>query len=206
MGGMDGELSPDQTEDIGQINKSGVVLLQLVNDILDLSKIEAGKIDVAVREMDLEPVAEQVIATLVQIAEAKALKLGCDLAPGARIVMGDPSRVQEILTNLVSNAIKFTPTGSVTIRSEPAGHMAEISVIDTGIGISAEAHDRIFEEFRQASDSISRTYGGTGLGLSIARKLAELQGGKMGVESEPGKGSRFWFTLPVPVEAPKPAA
>jgi signal transduction histidine kinase len=206
LGGMDGELSPDQTEDIGQINKSGVVLLQLVNDILDLSKIEAGKIDVAVREMDLEPVAEQVIATLVQIAEAKALKLGCDLAPGARIVMGDPSRVQEILTNLVSNAIKFTPTGSVTIRSEPAGHMAEISVIDTGIGISAEAHDRIFEEFRQASDSISRTYGGTGLGLSIARKLAELQGGKMGVESEPGKGSRFWFTLPVPVEAPKPAA
>jgi len=101
------------------------------------------------------------------------------------------------LTNLVSNAIKFTPAGAVAIRSRPAGAMAEISVLDTGIGIEPAAHERIFEEFRQANDNVSRTYGGTGLGLSIARRLVELQGGQMGLESEPGKGSRFWFTLPI---------
>ena len=111
--------------------------------------------------------------------------------------MADPSRVREILTNLISNAIKFTPTGSVTVSSSASGPMAEISVVDTGIGIAPEAHERIFEEFRQESDQVSRTYGGTGLGLSIARKLTELQGGEMGVESTPGHGSRFWFTLPL---------
>ena len=207
LGGMDGELKPEQAEDVGQVHKSAIVLLELVNDILDLSKIEAGKIEMTIQEVDLEPIADQVITTLYQLAEAKALKLGCDLSPTARVVMADPGRVREILTNLVSNAIKFTPTGSVTVRSAPAGAMAEISVIDTGIGIAPEAHDRIFEEFRQASDKISRAYGGTGLGLSIARKLAELQGGRMGVESEPGRGSRFWFTLPLPSQAStKPAA
>jgi signal transduction histidine kinase len=198
LGGMDGELKPEQTDDIGQIHKSGIVLLELVNDILDLSKIEAGKIEFAIQEVDLGPLADEVMTTLYQIAEAKALKLACDLSPRARLVMADPGRVREILTNLVSNAIKFTPAGSVTIRSLPAGPMAEISVIDTGIGIARDAHSRIFEEFRQANDKIAATYGGTGLGLSIARKLAELQGGHMGVESEPGKGSRFWFTLPTP--------
>ena len=207
LGGMDGDLKPEQTEDVGQIHKSGIVLLELVNDILDLSKIEAGKIEFAIQEVDLEPLAEQVMTTLLQMAEAKALKLACDLSPSARVVMGDPGRVREILTNLVSNAIKFTPTGSVTIRSLPAGDMAEVSVIDTGIGISQDAHGRIFEEFRQANEKIAGAYGGTGLGLSIARKLAELQGGRMGVESEPGKGSRFWFTLPFPTRAPvQPAA
>jgi signal transduction histidine kinase len=207
LGGMDGELKPEQTEDVGQIHQSGIVLLELVNDILDLSKIEAGKIEFAIQEVDLEPLAEQVMSTLYQMAEAKALKLACDLSPSARLVLGDPGRVREILTNLVSNAIKFTPAGSVTIRSLPAGSMAEISVIDTGIGISGDAHGRIFEEFRQANDKIAGTYGGTGLGLSIARKLAELQGGHMGVESEPGKGSRFWFTLPTPTHASaQPAA
>ena len=120
--------------------------------------------------------------------------------------MGDPVRVREVLTNLVSNAIKFTAAGSVAIRSMPAGAMAEISVLDTGIGIEPAAHKRIFEEFRQASDDISRTYGGSGLGLSIARKLVELQGGRMGLESMPGKGSRFWFTLPMDRHAePLPA-
>ena len=132
-----------------------------------------------------------------QIAEQKALRLSCELSSEARSVMGDPVRVREILTNLVSNAIKFTPAGSVAIRSMPAGAMAAISVLDTGIGIEPVAHRRIFEEFRQANDKIARTYGGTGLGLSIARRLVELQGGQMGLESEPGKGSRFWFRLPI---------
>jgi signal transduction histidine kinase len=195
--GMDGELSRDQALDIGEIQRSGLVLLELVNDILDLSKIEAGKVEITLQEVDLPSVVDQVIASMHQIAEAKALKLTSDLSSEVSKVKGDPVRVREILTNLVSNAIKFTPTGSVAIRGMPVGAMAEISVLDTGIGIEPAAHQRIFEEFRQASDKISRNYGGTGLGLSIARKLVELQGGQMGLESEPGKGSRFWFTLPL---------
>jgi len=195
--GMDGELSVDQAQDIAEIHKSGLVLLELVNDILDLSKIEAGKLEIAFQEVDLPSVVDQVIASMHHIAESKALKLTCDLSSEASKVKGDPVRVREILTNLVSNAIKFTPTGSVAIRGMPVGAMAEISVLDTGIGIEPAAHQRIFEEFQQASDKISRSYGGTGLGLSIARKLVELQGGQMGLESEPGKGSRFWFTLPI---------
>ena len=204
---MDGTLTSEQTDDVGQIHKSGLVLLELVNDILDLSKIEAGKIELAIQEVDLRDVSTEVVSTLYQLAEGKALSLRCDVEPAAQKVMADPGRVREILTNLTSNAIKFTPRGSVTIRGKAVGAMAEISVIDTGIGIPAEAHERIFQEFRQASDKISRTYGGTGLGLSIARRLAELQGGRMGVESELGKGSRFWFTLPLRAQVPSnPAA
>ncbi len=199
--GMDGELTRDQAQDIAEVHRSGLVLLELVNDILDLSKIEAGQIEIDVQEVDLPSVVDQVISSMQQIADAKALKLTYDLSPEVRRVMGDPLRVREILTNLLSNAIKFTPTGSVAIRGMPLGGMAEISVLDTGIGIEPAAHKRIFEEFRQASDKISRTYGGTGLGLSIARKLVELQGGHMGLESEPGKGSRFWFTLPIDPQA-----
>jgi signal transduction histidine kinase len=195
--GIDGELKPDQAEDVKEIHKGSVVLLELVNDILDLSKIEAGKIEIAIRNVDLQEVVDEVITTMVQIAESKALKLSSTLSPATHMVSADPGRLREILTNLVSNAIKFTPTGSVTITSAPLDGMAEISVIDTGIGVPPEAAERIFEEFRQGSDQISNTYGGTGLGLSIARRLAELQGGRMGVESQPGKGSRFWFTLPL---------
>ena len=195
--GMDGELSREQAQDVAEIHKSGLVLLELVNDILDLSKIEAGKVVIVPQEVDLPAVVDQVIASMHHIAETKALKLTSDLSSDATKVIGDPVRVREILTNLVSNAIKFTAAGSVAILSEPVGTMAEISVLDTGIGIEPAAHERIFEEFRQASDNVASTYGGTGLGLSIARKLVELQGGKMGLESAPGKGSRFWFTLPI---------
>lgn len=205
--GMDGPLSRDQAQDITEIHKSGLVLLELVNDILDLAKIEAGKVEIDVQEVDLPAVVDQVIASMQQIAETKALKLTSDLSAEVNTVKGDPARIRDILTNLVSNAIKFTAAGSVAIRGMPVGAMAEISVLDTGIGIEPAAHQRIFEEFRQASDNISRTYGGTGLGLSIARKLVELQGGQMGLESEPGKGSRFWFTLPIEKHgAPLPAA
>jgi signal transduction histidine kinase len=201
--GMDGELSREQAQDVSEIHKSGLILLELVNDILDLSKIEAGKVEIIPQEVDLPAIVDQVIASMHHIAETKALKLTSDLSSDTRKVIGDPVRVREILTNLVSNAIKFTPAGSVAILSEPAGAMAEISVRDTGIGIDRAAHERIFEEFSQASDKISATYGGTGLGLSIARKLVELQGGKMGLESEPGKGSRFWFTLPIDKHTPQ---
>jgi signal transduction histidine kinase len=207
LGGMDGELKPEQMEDVGQIHRSGIVLLELVNDILDLAKIEAGKLNLAVQEVDVKSIVDEVITTLSHMAEAKALQLTSEVQPAAQKVMADPGRLREILTNLCSNAIKFTPAGSVTIRSKPTGKMAEISVVDTGIGIAPEAHARIFDEFRQENDQTSRTYGGTGLGLSIARRLAELQGGRMGLESQPGKGSRFWFTVPLWAQVPStPAA
>src|SRR5712691_9070206 len=154
-----------------------------------------GSLTRMAQEVDLPSVVDQVVSSMHQIAETKALRLTSELSSGARRVIGDPVRVREILTNLVSNAIKFTPAGSVAIRSMPAGAMAEISVLDTGIGIEPGAHERIFEG--QADENVSRMYGGTGLGLSIARKLVELQGGQMGLDSEPGKGSRFWFTLPI---------
>jgi signal transduction histidine kinase len=195
--GMDGVLSAEQAADVTQIHKSSLVLLELVNDILDLAKIEAGKIELSIQEVDLCSIADQVVATLCQAAEAKNLRLTSEISPGAQTVRGDPSRVREVLTNLVANAVKFTPAGSVTISSSAVGPMAEVSVTDTGIGIAPDVHERIFEEFRQADESISRTYGGTGLGLSIARKLVELQGGRIGFDSQPGKGSRFWFTLPI---------
>jgi signal transduction histidine kinase len=204
LGGMDGELKPEQTDDVTQIHKSGFVLLELVNDILDLSKIEAGKIEIAIKDVELREIVDQVITTLVNIAESKALRLGSELSPATEVVKADPGRLREVLTNLVSNAIKFTSAGSVTITSAAREGMAEISVNDTGIGIAVEARDRIFEEFKQANDQISRTYGGTGLGLSIARRLVELQGGRMGVDSVLGKGSRFWFTLPLGMHRPAP--
>ena len=195
--GMDGTLTREQAEDVDQIHTSALILLELVNEVLDLSKIEAGKMEMHIQEMDLSTVVDQVISSLQQIAETKALALTADLSPATRRVKADPGRVREVLTNLISNALKFTPTGSVQVRSSPRDTMAEVSVIDTGIGISHDAHERIFEDFKQASDKVAETYGGTGLGLSIARRLVELQGGKMGLESDLGHGSRFWFTLPL---------
>jgi signal transduction histidine kinase len=204
--GMDGELNPEQAQDVADIHTSGHVLLELVNDILDLSKIEAGKIEINIQEIDIGPVVDQVISSLSQLAETKALRLTRELAPGLGTVMADPDRVRDVLTNLVSNAIKFTSTGSVTIRGEDVGAVAKIAVVDTGIGIDPACHERIFEEFQQANDKIFKTYGGTGLGLSIARRLVELQGGHIGLDSEPGRGSRFWFTLPIGTHAVPPAA
>jgi signal transduction histidine kinase len=205
LGGTDGELEPAQTEDIELIHRSGQSMLELVNEILDLSRIEAGRMTVEIQAVDLAGVSSQVIDTMRPIAHAKGLTLLSDILPHAVRVMGDPGRIRQVLTNLVANAIKFTPEGSVAIRAKASGSLVEIAVIDTGIGIALEAQDRIFDEFRQADETIATKYGGTGLGLSIARKVVELQGGEMGLESRPGEGSRFWFTLPLAV-AENPSA
>ena len=200
VGGMDGELKFEQAEDVKLVLQSAFSMLGLVNDILDLAKIEAGRLNVAIQAIDLAVGAEQVIAALHQLAEAKGLRLTSEVPPGARNVAGDPERVRQVITNLVSNAIKFTHSGSVAICAKTVGGMVEVSVVDTGVGIPLDAQERIFQEFRQADETTSQRYGGTGLGLSIARRLVELQGGQMGVASEPGGGSRFWFTLPLSAE------
>jgi signal transduction histidine kinase len=195
--GMDGDLEPKQAEDVGLIYHAGETLLELVNEVLDISRIESGKMPLTIEPVDVAEVSSQVIDRLRPIAHNKGVTLIGEVSPLGVSVMADPARVRQVLTNLVSNAIKFTAEGSVAIRAKVSGSEAEIAVVDTGIGIAPEALDRIFDEFRQADDTIAAKYGGTGLGLSIARQLIELQGGRMGVESSPGHGSRFWFTLPL---------
>ncbi len=195
--GMDGDLEPKQAEDVGLIYHAGETLLELVNEVLDISRIEAGMMPLTIAAVDVAEVSSQVIDRLRPIAHAKGVALIGEVSPLAVSVMADTARVRQVLTNLVSNAIKFTPEGSVAIRAKVSGSEAEIAVVDTGIGIAPEALGRIFDEFRQADETIAAKYGGTGLGLSIARQLIELQGGRMGVESSPGHGSRFWFTLPL---------
>ncbi len=204
--GMDGGLQPKQAEDVGLIYHAGETLLELVNEILDISRIEAGMMPLTIEAFDVAMVSSQVIDRLRPIAHSKRVTLVGEVSPLAISVMGDPARIRQVLTNLVSNAIKFTPEGSVAIRARVLGSLAEIAVVDTGIGIAHEAQDRIFDEFRQADDTIAAKYGGSGLGLSIARQLIELQGGQMGVESSPGHGSRFWFTLPLATAANTAAA
>jgi signal transduction histidine kinase len=204
--GMDGELEPKQAEDVGLIYHAGETLLELVNEVLDISRIESGMMPLSIEAVDVAELSSQVIDRLRPIAHNKGVALIGEVSPLAVSVMADPARFRQVLTNLVSNAIKFTSEGSVAIRAKMSGSEAEIAVVDTGIGIAPEALDRIFDEFRQADETIAAKYGGTGLGLSIARQLIELQGGHMGVESSPGHGSRFWFTLPLATVAKTAAA
>jgi signal transduction histidine kinase/ActR/RegA family two-component response regulator len=182
---------------------SGGLLLGLVNDILDFSKLDAGRMELDIRPFALEALAGTVADVLMPEAQAKALRLDIAVDPALpRSVMGDEGRLRQILLNLAGNAIKFTDEGSVRIEARAAeqeGHLWRVlfRVIDTGIGIPGVAQARIFERFTQADSSTSRKYGGTGLGLAICRQLAELMGGEIGLESEEGVGSTFWFTVPL---------
>jgi signal transduction histidine kinase len=171
--------------------------------MLDLSKIEADKIEVTPEPIELATSIQDIINQLKLMADEKQLYLMLDIAEDMPRVRADGHRLRQILTNLVSNALKFTEQGGVTIRCTPLPdqHMVYIAVQDTGIGISPAALGFIFEAFRQADGSTTRRFGGTGLGLTIAKKLVELQGGEISVESVIGQGSTFAFTLPI---APSP--
>jgi len=195
--GIDGELNTAQREDVQLVHDSGHSLLNLINDILDLAKVESGKMTLAVEPLDLSEITLGVLQALKPLAQGKELAVTSDLPAGLPSARGDEVRVRQVLTNLVANAIKFTHQGSVQVRAETTGEQLLVSVSDTGIGIKPEALAFIFDEFRQAERGTTRDFGGSGLGLAIARRLVELQGGSIGVESEPGKGSRFWFTLPL---------
>lgn len=181
-------------------SSSGESLLMLINDILDLSKIEAGKLDIEVIDFDLRIVVERVATNLSLAAEKKGLELVCAVPPGAPTsVRGDSRRIQQVLLNLANNAIKFTEQGEVVIRVElvsedDARIQYRFDVRDTGIGIPLDRQDRLFENFSQVDASTTRKYGGTGLGLAISRNLVKLMGGEIGVTSKHGKGSTFWFT------------
>jgi CheY-like chemotaxis protein len=185
---------------------SAEALLTVIDDILDFSKIEAGKLDVESVSFDLRSVVEESAVLLAARAQHKDLELTCQVDAGLPVALrGDPGRLRQVLLNLLGNAVKFTATGEVNVtatlaREEVDGIVSvELSVRDTGIGMTAESLDRLFEAFIQAESSTSRRYGGTGLGLAISRQLVELMGGTLNVTSEPGVGSTFSAVIPFPV-------
>jgi signal transduction histidine kinase/DNA-binding response OmpR family regulator len=194
------ELSEDQRQYV-QISKSaGENLLNIINDILDLSKVEAGQIELEAIEFNLYDLIDRTCKVLAVRAHEKGLEVSCHVTPDAPAnLVGDPTRLRQVLFNLIGNAIKFTEKGEVAVRVEPEPGSAEpgailFSVRDTGIGIPSDKLELIFETFAQVDSSTTRKYGGTGLGLSISRKLASLMGGKLWVESAPSHGSTFFFT------------
>jgi signal transduction histidine kinase/CheY-like chemotaxis protein len=204
---LDTPLDERQREFVETIRYSGDALLTIVNDILDFSKIEAGRMEIEIIDFELVSVIEEVAELLAESARAKKIELTLDIASGLPdYVSGDPGRIRQVLTNLTSNAIKFTPEGgSVVIGAKPEADFVFFEVVDTGIGMEPERMARLFEPFRQADASTTREYGGTGLGLTISRQLVHLMNGTISASSKPGRGSRFWFTLPLRAVA-KPTA
>jgi PAS domain S-box-containing protein len=198
---LDTDLTDDQRESLNMVKESAYALLGLLDGILDLSKIEAGRVEFETIDFDLRVTVEGIADTLAHRASTKGLELACMIHHRVpTLLRGDPGRLRQILMNLGGNAVKFTEKGEVVIRvelSEETEDQATLlfSVTDTGIGIPKDKQEKIFESFTQADGSSTRKYGGTGLGLSISKQLVKLLDGQIGVESQPGKGSRFWFTI-----------
>ncbi|HYC02039.1 MAG TPA: response regulator [Azospirillaceae bacterium] len=207
------ELTPEQAGFVATIRQSGDALLDLIDDILDISKLEAGKVELEEIEFDLDEVGEGVVQLLASKAAEKGLELACLVEPPARgIYRGDPMRLRQVLMNLVGNAIKFTERGHVGIEIRHEGNSGDgrerlrLTVADTGIGMTEEQRAKLFQLFSQADSSISRRFGGSGLGLAISRQLVELMGGEIEVRSAPGAGSAFTVTLALPRVADAPSA
>jgi signal transduction histidine kinase/CheY-like chemotaxis protein len=197
---LESDLTPEQREDAETVQSSADSLLVLINDILDFSKLEAGKLEFEHLDFDVGDVVEEVAAMMRHSVSAKGLELTTDVAPDVPATLsGDAGRVRQVLVNLVGNAIKFTEAGEVAVRAQRESESATDTVVrfevrDTGVGISADRIGLLFQPFMQADSSTSRRFGGTGLGLAICRQLVELMGGRIGCDSEAGRGSCFWFT------------
>jgi two-component system sensor histidine kinase/response regulator len=198
---LDTELDERQRKFAEAVQRSAETLLSIISDILDFSKIEAGRLELETVGLNLQETVEETAELLAERAQRKGLELACQLPHRLPTTLwGDPGRLRQILTNLIDNAIKFTEQGEVvvevtTLEQGRDGVLLRFEVRDTGIGIAPEARERVFQSFTQADGSTTRHYGGTGLGLAIAKQLAEIMGGEMGVDSEIGKGSTFWFTV-----------
>jgi len=208
--GIDGPINETQEQDITAIYNSGLHLLNMINEILDLSKIEAGKMELQIDDVKISDVVNNAINTAAGLTKGKPIQVITQVDPDLPIIKGDELRLNQVLTNLLGNAVKFTERGSITIAASLSNgdeNKEEIlvTVTDTGIGISPEDQGKLFQRFSQVDDSPTRRTGGTGLGLSIARSLVELHGGKIGLlNSEINEGTTFYFTLPVPVESEVP--
>jgi two-component system, sensor histidine kinase and response regulator len=192
-------LDPVQTERMAKLETAGQHLLEIINAVLDLSKIETGGLDLERIPMQVESLFGNVVSLLHDRARAKGLALRRDIQPTCRNLLGDPTRLQQCLLNYAANALKFTEQGSITLRvrqleENETGALLHFEVEDTGIGIAPEALSRLFNTFEQADNSMTRRFGGTGLGLAITRRLARMMGGDAGASSIPGAGSTFWFT------------
>lgn len=196
-----GALNPEQHRYLQKMLTGSDHLLSLVDELLDLSRIQAGQLHLERAPVDLRALIEQSLAGLAPLAEQKRLHLESHLPEGLPTAMVDGRRLNQVLINLISNAIKFTPEeGTITVRAGLDGHGLRVEVGDTGIGITDADMTRLFQRFNQVDTSYIRKSGGVGLGLAISKGLVEAHGGEIGVRSEPGRGSTFWFTLPIPRE------
>jgi signal transduction histidine kinase len=195
-----GEVPVKMQEVLERVQSNGRHLLGLINDVLDLSKIEAGQLTLTLTDYSIADVVKTVLTAVEPLATGKHLALKSELTPGLPRVRGDERRIAQVLLNLVGNAIKFTDSGEVALRASVTNGSFTLAVRDTGPGISESDQGRIFEEFQQADTSITRTKGGTGLGLAISKRIVEMHGGRIRVESAIGKGSTFFVTVPVRVQ------
>jgi signal transduction histidine kinase len=194
--GLFGELNAKQAEYVRDIMESGRHLLSLINDILDLSKVEAGRMELEIAEFDLQGAVDAALLLMRERAARKGIELARDVDASIRTIRADERKVKQVLLNLLSNALKFTPDGGrIAVRVAKRDGMIEVAVSDTGIGIAKEDQQAVFDEFRQVGSAAKRVEG-TGLGLALVRKFVELHGGSIRVESEPGAGSTFTFTIP----------
>ncbi|MBN2043674.1 MAG: response regulator [Anaerolineales bacterium] len=197
--GIDGPINELQQQDLEAIHHSGQHLLDMINNILDLSKIEAGKMELRIEEIQLTDVIDSVVSTARGLVKEKPIRLLTEISENLPLVSADRTRIRQIMLNLLQNASKFTDQGSITVKVQelPQSSEIKISVIDTGIGIAPEDQNKLFERFSQVDSSLTRKVGGSGLGLSITKLLVEMQGGRIDLVSEVNKGSEFWFTLPL---------
>jgi signal transduction histidine kinase len=192
-----GDLNDKQDDYLKDIHTSGVHLLSLINDILDLSKIEAGRMELDPSTFELRGVMENALTLVRERAQRHGILLGLDVAADVGEVTADERKLKQILVNLLTNAVKFTPAGGrVDVDARREGGAVVIAVADTGIGIAPEDHEAVFEEFRQVGRNYTNKQEGTGLGLALTRKFVELHGGRIWLDSAPGRGSKFTFTLP----------
>jgi signal transduction histidine kinase len=192
-----GEVPPPIRDSLERARSNGHHLLRLINDVLDLSKIEAGQLTLSLTDYALRDVIHGVCTAVESLAAEKKLALRADVPADLPLARGDEGRITQVVMNLVGNAIKFTDEGEVVIAARIDDDTFVVTVTDTGPGIALEQQSKIFGEFQQADSSSTRTKGGTGLGLAIAKRVVEMHGGRIGVESTPGRGSMFSFTLPI---------
>jgi signal transduction histidine kinase len=197
LGQVYGTVPPNLTEPLADIQDSGKHLLRLINNVLDLSKIEAGRMELALTDYAVQDIVERVRTSLQPLAVDKGLEFVAAAPEEIPLAYGDAGRITQCLLNLAGNALKFTRQGRVTISVELQGDLLVYRVADTGIGIAKDKIETLFTEFRQGDTTITSEFGGTGLGLSITKKFVEMHGGRIWVDSEPGKGSTFSFAIPL---------